>query len=312
MPLDIGNNKWFVIINPVAGGGKAPKLWRKLKPLLEKTGIDFEFAETKYINHACELAQAALQANGKNLLIIGGDGTANEVINGIVDYASDFSDITIAMFSVGTGNDWVRTIGKPASIQNIPRNLKAYQTKEHDVGLINYTQNALIKMRCFINIAGLGFDGHVAYKLSNGNSFLAGTKFRYWIGILQSLFSYSHTHIIADIDGVKVQTKTLSIAVGICKYNGGGMMQLPYAEINDGKLDMTIIGSMSKAKMVFSLPRLRNGSFTRMKVVSLFKGQKISVQSDIPIHVEADGEYLGNTPVEITILPQKINVLVWK
>lgn len=304
--------KWFVIINPISGGGKAVKLWKKLRVLLEQAEIEFEFAQTKYPNHAFELTQAAMQAGALRILIIGGDGTANEVVNGLMQYAATPDSIALAMISVGTGNDWVRTIGKPASFRSMILGLKASQTFAHDVGVLEYAGTNGRTKRYFINIAGLGFDGYVAYKLSRSSSFFSGSKIQYWIGLMQSLFTYKHTRVNFTVDDESVTMQTLSVAAGICKYNGGGMQQLPHADFNDGLLDMTVISNMHKLKMILSLPKLASGSFIRMQSVKTFRGKQITIESDKTIHVETDGEYLGTTPVQIHIIPSAIRVVKWK
>ncbi|MBK6815710.1 MAG: diacylglycerol kinase family lipid kinase [Saprospiraceae bacterium] len=310
--MELSELKWFTIINPLSGGGKATKLWKKLKPLIESSGVNIEFAETKFHKHAVELVQAALQAGGRHILIIGGDGSANEVVNGIMQYADRPEEITVAMISVGTGNDWVRTIGAPDNLDAVARSLKANQSFLHDVGIIEYYKNKISEKRYFINIAGIGFDGLVTYKVSKGMGAFNKSKFRYWIGILQTLFSYKHTMATYTIDGKICKLQTLSVAAGICNYNGGGMKQLPFAKYNDGLLDISVIGEMSKLKMIFSLPKLRNGSFVNMAAVKTFQAKEIVIHTAKPIRVEADGEYLGFTPVNIRIIPDCISILVWK
>lgn len=310
--LDLIEKKWFVLINPVSGGGRAAGVWKKLKPLLEQADVNFEFAETGHPKHAVDLVHAALQAGGSHILIIGGDGTANEVVNGLMQYAVRPEEISLAMISVGTGNDWVRTIGKPHALDSVPRSLKADQCFLHDVGRIEYnTQNSAVR-RYFVNIAGLGFDGHVTFRVSKGKGAFNTSGFRYWIGILQSLLGYSATMATFTIDGKNHTIQMLSAAIGICNYNGGGMKQLPFAKCNDGLLDMSVIGNMPKWKMIMSLPKLRNGSFVDMDEVKTFQAKAITVNTPKPIYVEADGEYLGTTPVTINIIPDAISVLQWK
>ncbi len=305
------NDKWFVIINPVSGRNKGRKLWHKVKPLLTEGGILFEFALTEYIDHAGEISAKAANSGIVNFLILGGDGSANDVINGICNSGIDINLFTIAMLSAGTGNDWVRTIGKCNSLQTIADSLKQKNTFLHDIGKCRYYKNEMEFTRFFINIVGLGFEGHVAKRLMEEKSIFRGTKLQYQIAILRSLFIYKHTQMRITVDGITSQLTTLSIAAGIGKYNGGGLKQLPDSKFDDGLLDMTVIGNMSKFKMVMSLPKLQSGSHTKMKEVKTFRGKEIKIESTPPVFIDADGEYLGTTAIQINIVNKGIQILRW-
>lgn len=303
------NKKWFVIINPVSGGKYAPKLWNKLLPHFEKAGISYQVAFTEYIDHAGILVKQAIADGLQQFMIIGGDGTANDVINGIFNSTNHPENMVIAMIPAGTGNDWVRTIGVYKNISEIAEKLKTGITFLQDVGLVTFQKNNETGIRYFINIAGLGFEGQVAKNLYEKDGWLKGTKLQYQLAILQSLFVYRHTLLTLTIDGV-TQTQTgLSIAAGICKYNGGGLKQLPNAIIDDGLLDMTVIGSMTKLQMVLNLPKLKNGSHVKLKSVNTHRGKVININSEPPIYLDADGEFLGTTPVTISLFPKAIQVL---
>ncbi|HRG84206.1 MAG TPA: diacylglycerol kinase family lipid kinase [Chitinophagales bacterium] len=303
------NKKWFVIINPVSGGKYAPKLWNKMLPHMETTGISFQVAFTEYIDHAGIIVKQAVDDGFQHFMIIGGDGTANDVINGIFNSTGQPENFVVAMIPAGTGNDWVRTIGEYKNIMEIPEKLQSGNTFLQDVGLVTFQKENATRTRYFINIAGLGFEGQVAKKLYEKDGLLKGTKLQYQLAILQSLFVYKHTRLTLTVDGVTQSQTGLSIAAGICKYNGGGLKQLPNAIIDDGLLDMTVIGSMTKLQMVMNLPKLRNGSHVKLKSVNTFRGKTITINSEPPIYLDADGEFLGTTPVTISLIPKAIQVL---
>ena len=304
-------DKWFVIINPVSGRNKGRKLWHKIKPLLTEGGISFDFALTEYMDHASEITNTAIGAGFTNFLIIGGDGTANDVVNGICNSKLDLNLFTVAMLSAGTGNDWGRTIGKCKLLQTLVKSLQQKETFSHDVGICSYQKNNTQQTRYFINIVGLGFEGHVAKRLFEEKSIFRGTKLQYQIAILRSLLIYKHTQMKITVDGISSQITTLSIAAGIGKYNGGGLKQLPESKFDDGLLDMTVIGNMSKFKMVISLPKLQSGIHTRMKKVKTFRGKEIIIESAPNVFIDADGEYLGTTPITITLASNKLQILKW-
>ncbi|HAE34154.1 MAG: diacylglycerol kinase family lipid kinase [Chitinophagales bacterium] len=310
--MEVQTDTWFMIINPVAGKGRAPKIWEQLSTYLSAANIDFQFAQTQAPGHARQLAHKALASGGRKLMVIGGDGTANEVVNGIFHSGVDPQEVVLGMLSTGTGNDWVKTIGSHGRLDTIPRNLRTCDCVAYDAGKLVYTKDGKTHERYFLNITGLGFDGAVTRNLESGAGWLHNTRFRYWGALLQMLFKYRHTEVTYEIDGESFTYPTLSVAAGIGKYNGGGMKQLPFADYNDGKLDLSIITNMSKLKMIISLPKLQSGSFVRMKQVRTFQAKSIHMHSDMPLYVEADGEFLGEAPVHIGIIPDALRILRWK
>jgi YegS/Rv2252/BmrU family lipid kinase len=309
--MDVQSNTWFVIINPAAGVGQSLKIWSKLKPLLDEANIDFQFAQTKHRGHAIELVKNIVRSGGSKILAIGGDGTANEVINGLFLSGVDTSKIVFGLVSSGSGNDWVRTVGRHGSPAQIARSLKATDSVNYDVGVIRYASGDSHSKRYFLNIVGAGFDGAVVYKMHiNGRS--ESSRMIYWKALIAAIFSYKSTMVKLSVDGEHFSFNTLSLAIGIGKYNGGGMKQLPFADYNDGKLDVTVISDMSKWKMIWNLPRLSNGNFTKLEQVKTFQGREITLDGDSPIHVEADGEFVGSSPFNVSILPSAIQILKWK
>lgn len=304
-------NTWFVIVNPVSGGKKGPRTWHTAQRFLKAAGIPCREAFTHYRGHALELAEAAAGEGYRHFLIIGGDGTANEVLNGLLRSAVPLQACTLAMISAGTGNDWVRSTGRLTDIRRIGTLLLRNETFVQDIGILDYLKEGKPARDYFVNIAGIGFDGYVARKIYFGSRMLAGTKLQYWIAILKSLLFCRHAEMQVSVEGKTRQLKTLSIAAGIGKYNGGGLMQLPNAVYDDGLLDMTVITSMSKFKMLRSLPKLSNGSFLRMREVLALRSASFGITADPPAYVEADGEYLGTTPATIGIMPRALRLIRW-
>lgn len=303
--------KWLVIINPVSGGKAAPKRWAKIQPILEAAGISMQVLYTAYRDHGAVLAEDAVRNGFRHIMILGGDGTANDVVNGVMRSGIAPSEVVLAMIPAGTGNDWVRTIGKPASVALMVPALQEMKTQWHDVGVAKYQQEGKAAQRYFINITGLGFEGAVAkYLFDHSGRFYFG-KLQYQLAILRTLFRYKHTHMRITADQVQAELTVLSIAAGNGKFNGGGLKQLPSAVYHDGKLDMTVITNMPKWKMVVSLPKLQSGAHVHMREVQTFTASTITIQSEPPVFIDADGEYIGTTPLELAILPQQIQVLLW-
>jgi YegS/Rv2252/BmrU family lipid kinase len=270
--------------------------------------------EVRVSSKAGELIDIAqeLGHNGyRKFLILGGDGTAHEVLHGLMSSDDlDAREFKLAMMSVGTGNDWMRTIGLPGDMHELLETLKKPEFKQHDAGLIHFEDGT--PSRYFLNIAGAGFDGKVTADVASRRGFLAGSRLSYWWSIFTILFSYRHTKLTVKHSSKTDEFKALTLAAGICRYNGGGMMQLPQASFQDGLLDVSIIGHMSTLAMVYHLPKMLDGSFVKLDVVRQYRANRIRIESDPAIWVEADGEILGKTPVDIECIPNAFQVLIPK
>ncbi len=303
--------EWFVIVNPIAGSRKCEKDWPHILELLEESPLRFDFQLTEYRMHAVEITQSAILKGYKKLIVVGGDGTLNEVVNGVLSQQIVPSEeISIGMITVGTGNDWGRMFEIPhdykKAIEVILREKKFLQ----DGGMVSYQNKRGEKNRYFINIAGIGFDAAVVEQSNAMKDKGSGGTYAYLKSLVSSLISYKPTHLSIEIDGKKVEQDVFSMSVGICKYNGGGMMRLPDAVPNDGLFDVTVIRKISRSNVIWSLPKLYNGKIGTHPKVSTFSGEKVLVNSRPPIHLETDGELLGTTPLEFSIIPRALRMIV--
>jgi YegS/Rv2252/BmrU family lipid kinase len=307
------NTSWFTIINPCSGAGKAKADWPGIEVMLQKAGIEYHPVFTEYRNHAAELTMEAIGKGWRRILAIGGDGTANEVVNGIFNQTKlPTTDITLAMIPVGTGNDWRRTVGIPKSYSEAVTTVKTGETYLQDVGFVKYrTNNGQEKGRYFINIAGMGYDAMVTAKTNLLKEM--GRKvsvYAYLINVFSCLMKYRCTKVKVTVDHEVIGADLLSMNVGICKYSGGGMMQAPKAIPDDGLLDVTIIKKMTKFQVIKNVSKLYDGSFIHLPQVRITRGKKVVVESEPEIALEADGEILGNSPFEIDIIPRSVKIVI--
>ncbi len=302
--------EWFLIVNPASGSGKGKRLQPKVERAMRQAGIFGGVSVSRGPGDLARIAAEAIGLGHRRLALLGGDGTANEVLNGVFSQEEiPTTDIALGMLSVGTGNDWMRTIGMPKSLEEGIKALARGNTRLHDVGQVWYGAPEQ-KLRYFLNITGAGFDGEVTRRVQGWKGWLAGRKLSYWVTIVRTLFDYKHTQVAIQLEGKEHQITALSLAVGICRYNGGGMMQLPEAAFDDGLLDVTVVGKMSTLEMVFRLPLMLDGSFTRLSSVHTFRTKELRIRSEPGIWLEADGEVLGCTPARVTCLQEAIWVVV--
>ena len=305
-------DRWFVIVNPVAGSGRGLIDFPQISRLLRNDDIRHDAVFTEHKHHATELTVTAANQGYRRIIVIGGDGTLNEVVNGLfIQKAVEPREMLLAVIAVGTGNDWVRTFGIPQHYSEAIRAIREERSFLQDVGTVTYTESHYTQTRYMANVAGLGFDAHVISTFNHLK--IKGYKggWMYLYSILNSYFRYksSGARIWVD-DEVVFNDLMFSLAIGICKYNGGGVQQLPNALADDGLLDLTIIRPVHWWHIVFRLKKLFNGDIYQIGHVIHAQGRKVKIEAAPSIQLETDGELMGGTPVEVNIRQRAIRVVV--
>ncbi|MDN5202102.1 diacylglycerol kinase family lipid kinase [Fulvivirgaceae bacterium BMA10] len=288
-------DKWYVIVNPEAAGGKAGKQWETISGKLSTYGIDFFFRFTTHRGHAIQLAVDGLKKGCSKFIAVGGDGTLNEVINGLLRNEDEIAnDTTVGIIPLGTGNDWIKTHG----IKDIDHAIEMIahgKTVKHDIGYVEYNESSGIEKRYFINVAGFCFDAavvkQVEYARDKGNK----GKFAYIQALIQTLFKYASDELKVIFNGKEISGRIFNISVGICNFNGGGMKIAPLAKFNDGLLDITLVKKIAKIKIIFNFMRLFDGSFIKLREVMAERTQEILIESKKSIYFEVDGEFIAKT-----------------
>jgi len=310
MNSETDKENYLVIINPNAGNGKGKKDWKEISGHLEKMKIPYSARFTEKKGHAIEITKESVAAGYRKIITIGGDGTLNEVVNGIFENTScHVSDITMGLIPVGTGNDWGRMFGIPLNYEKAVSIISEGKVMKHDAGLISYYNGSEKKERYFINIAGLGFESVVVLKTNHHKDRGHGGRLIYFYSLLTSLISYRNTRAEIIIDGVSKYADIFSVNIGNGRYCGGGMRQTPFARPDDGILDVTVIKGMGKLEIIRNLKILYDGTILSHPKVEGFKCKSVKVLSDSIIYTEADGESLGHTPAEFSIIPSALNII---
>ncbi|MBN1414041.1 MAG: diacylglycerol kinase family lipid kinase [Bacteroidales bacterium] len=303
-------SQWLVIVNPNAGRGKGCKDWGKIEALLKLYGLLSQVYFTRARHHAINITIDAIEKGYRKIIVVGGDGTMNEVVNGcFIQKTCPTTDITLAIITVGTGNDWGRLFGIPHDYEAAIKIIKTGRIHLQDTGNVNYYHGVKKENRYFLNIAGLGFDAVVVKRANLQKEKGRSGKALYLWNLLRSLIAYKDTQVEVIIDGTIIRNKVFTISLGIGKYSGGGMMQTPNAITDDGLFDITIINKIRKADVIISLKMLYDGSIYDHPKIEGYTGKRILIDSDPLIHVEADGESLGHSPIEFNIIPKSINVI---
>lgn len=310
MKNNIEYNKWLVIVNPNAGNRKGKHDWEEISKLLDAGGFNYEARFTEKSYHATELTRSGITEGYRRIIIVGGDGTMNEVVNGIFRQDScQSNEVVLGMITVGTGNDWGKMYNIPQGYEEAIAAIKAGKTRLQDVGRAVYTLNGTREQRYFANIAGLGFDASVVKRTNIQKTLGKSGKSSYYSALLKSLTSYKTTNTRVTVNENSTENDTFSISIGIGKFSGGGMMQTPEAVIDDGLFDITVIKSMNKLEIIRSLKMLYDGSILKHPKIISFKGEKIRIESEPEINLEVDGESLGHSPIEFDIIPLSLSAI---
>ena len=302
--------RWTLIVNPHSVGGKARKEINQIKTLLDEQAFSYGLFVTEYAGHAVILTKEAIKKGERQIIAVGGDGTLNEVVNGIFhQQACGPDEITVAMIPVGTGNDWIKTFGIPNNYKGAIGKIKEGKTIAQDIGKLTFLKNGKEQQRFFANMAGFGFDALAACKANaqkekGRNGFLVYLK-----SILGAFLHYKTQKVKIFINGENIEEDMFSISVGIGKYNGNGMKQAPFAIPDDGQFVVTWIKEIGLWGILANLPGLYSGKYINDRRVFSRKTKELSITAHKSFAAEVDGESLGEGSFHVQILPRALRVV---
>lgn len=289
--------KHLFIVNPAAGKGKALEFIPKIQNIFIDLEEHYIIEITKRPGHAQEIVKQYVKREDYRVYSIGGDGTLNEVLNGIVGSSS-----ILGIIPAGTGNDFIRSITNLDSTENILE--RTINSGECDVDL------ASVNGRYYINVASVGLDAEIAYnaKLFKKNRFISGSA-AYILSIFITLFRYKSKFMNIEIDGKSMLLKTLLISAANGKYYGGGMKVAPTALLDDGLLDICHIKHTNKLKIMMLFPKLIKGTHHTIKQVSFYKARKVVIRSSEELSLNIDGDIYRTKEALFEVLPKAVRVI---
>lgn len=313
-----GDDLPLVIVNPKSASGSTRTNWAGIAADLRAHFGPFSVAFTKKQGDGIELARRAV-ANGRRLILAcGGDGTVNEVINGIL--ASD-REVEFGIVPSGTGGDFRRTIGMSAEPREAARELRTGKTRVVDVGQVTFIdhQNQTVT-RFFLNVSSFGLSAAINERVKRQSllSWLPANVIRgkanFALSTLQEIFDTNFVTVRVRIDGGEEKTlNTIIFAVANSRFFGGGMKIAPRAKLNDGYLDVINIGDIRTMRILLNAYRLYDGSHLDLAEVRSTRAKRIEVapvDESGPIFLETDGELPGRLPAVYEIRPQALKVRV--
>ncbi|MBY0098951.1 diacylglycerol/lipid kinase family protein [Mesobacillus maritimus] len=304
----------YFIINLQAKNGRCRKVWEQIEQQLTQYGTPYKACYTEYSGHAVELTKAIAQEEyeeEKTIVVVGGDGTLHEVVNGAIGH----SKLTIGFIPGGSGNDFSRGFGIPQDplaalkliLDESPKNVV-------DIGRIS----AGTTSHYFINNMGVGFDAAISddanhSKLKAKLNVLSLGSLAYAFIVIKKLFTYQSTDMWIKIDEQEKQFKQVwFVTLANQVYYGGGMKIAPNASATDGLLDVIIVHNLSRWKLLSVFISVFWGGHTEFKEVCMLKGKKVSIQTQKPVIAHADGEIIGNTPMEVEAVCDSLTIITGK
>ena len=311
---------WLIVVNVFAASKKAGELWRRAESLLKQEGISYECRYTGDSGNACRIAEDSAREGYRKFVAVGGDGTVHDVLNGIMFFVDSpelktvrLEDFYLAVLPMGSGNDWIKSLGIPRDVKNIVGLISSGVFGCQDVVKVSLIDEVgkPKSVTYMANVGGVGIDADVCRIVNVNKKMGMSGKILYVKALIQCLMH--RVPVVARVlcDGEEVyHGKYFSIAFGIGKYSGGGMRQTSDAVMDDGLLDMTIIPELGALTIATKAPQLFTGTFSRIKQLVSKRGTKIEVIPDNGRpYVEVDGEVIGTAPVCMEIMGQQINVL---
>lgn len=292
----------LVIVNPVAGGGRAHRLVPWLQERIASLGGG-RLVVTRRAGDAEELAAAARASGHDRAVAIGGDGTVQEIVNGLLTHDAP---IELGVVPVGTGNDLARSLGLPSRRDAAWAVATGEPTRAIDVAL---GHNGAGDRRWFASAGGIGFDAQVAAAMACRRGWQA-SRAGYLLTTLGELRRFDNRHVEVSIDGERFQRDVLLIAFANGAYYGGGMHICPGAQLDDGRLDVCVVGDISRLTALRQLPNLYRGTHLRHPAVTMYAGAELRVEGDARTRIHLDGEPFGALPLVVTLRRGALRVAV--
>ncbi|MCK4529003.1 diacylglycerol kinase family lipid kinase [candidate division WOR-3 bacterium] len=283
-----------IIVNPAANRGKPKPMFRRLEKLLKHREISYSYYFTEFPGHATQLADRVISRGVENLIVFGGDGTYNEVVNGCFG-----KNVKLGLIPAGSCNDFIKEIGPWQGLNSFLDSIEADNTILIDAGRMNN--------RIFLNNIGVGFDAQVINDMIKRN---LKTNLGYVLMVLKNLFEFDNfkAHISSTKESADYELMMLTINNGTTY--GGGFKIAPEADIHDGLLDVCLIGYMNRVKFILNFSKVYSGTHLEIDGVSYWKTEKVNVEFDRGLPVQVDGELLPEeiNSIEVEILPEAFKV----
>jgi diacylglycerol kinase (ATP) len=310
-PAVTGRRRLYVVVNPMSGNGKTRRNWPVIDRRLRQLGYEVDFRMTEGVGDGVRLGREALLAGAEEIVVVGGDGTVNEVVNGM--FAATHGQPPGAILSVlpaGTGRDFSRSIDLNG-FNHALSTLGMGKVKQIDVGRVDFTDIEGENSRYFVNAGDVGIGAETAALMNRSSKFLGG-KLSYSLGAIRTIWGFTFRPARVTVDGEVMHDGPLAmVCIANGRFHAGGMLMAPGASVTDGLFNVLVLKQASKLTLVTSiLPRVIFGWHIYHPTVSHRLGKVVEVESAEPLLFEVDGEQPGTTNLRAMLLPGALRVRV--
>ena len=309
--LQVKDYCWHILLNINANEKKCEAKWQPIATKLQSVGIRYELHRLTKPGDGIATAKSLCENGIRHLVAGGGDGTLNEVVNGIFTSGVNTREVFLAVLPMGRGNDWIRTHHYPQSPDETIDIWQKGRFLQHDIGIVtSTTPDRRTESRYFINIAGFGFDADVIYDVTYHPPHLFGFNV-YILSLLKTLLSHKPKAIqVSTDDGFSFNGKVFMVIAAICQYNGGGIREAKYAVPDDGFIDLIVIPKMRIPPVIAQLRNMQSGDhIDKIEGVRILKISNAQIHSDQNFRAETEGELLPVGDYNISLIPNALNVL---
>lgn len=311
-PMKKNPNTPYFILNPNSGGGRGEREWKQVEALLGQYFSSSQIYKTKRSGDATLLSKRAALQGYKHIISAGGDGTLNEVVNGLMQTPAKVrQNVSLGLFPLGSGDDFAKSLLWPKDFKQRLQGLAQNKTQKVDVGLMYYQdQNGKKLQRYFVNICDFGMGGEVVARVNRSSKILGG-KIAYLTSILETLMTFKAFSIEASLEGKK--RKFHDIILGIVangSYFGGGLCVAPQAKLDDGLFEVILVEKMAALDFLKVLPQLYLRRALNVKGIHHFQSTSLSVKTlqAREVLLDCDGEQPGILPASFELLPQELQI----
>jgi diacylglycerol kinase (ATP) len=293
------------LVNPASANGKTGKRWPEIGRAAQAAGLRGEAIFSERPGELGDLAREAADEGATLLVVVGGDGTVHEVVNGIAGR----DGIELALIPRGTGWDFARTHKIPKRLGEALRIAKEGQVRSFDLGRATYLADGSDQTAWFANMASVGMSGAVAAK-ANSTTKALGAKTSYLLALGAVFARWKNVELRVRVDEEERRGLMEDTIVAVGRYLAGGMMITPDAEPDDELFDVLLIGDVTKTELVRVMPKIYRGTHLPHPKGEVLRGRNVSIEADDPLPIQLDGEQPGTTPVRFEIAPAAIRLRV--
>jgi len=312
--MSLSNEKKLIVFIIHGKINRKKRLEEQLLSAFPRKSYQIKLLWTQFKGHAISLASKSVDDGFNHIISVGGDGTLNEAINGVlsnsrIDFEQSQNELRVGILPYGAGNDFARGVGITKSLVALEQAIKMDLWTATDIGKMEFNGiQGQRETRYFINIADIGIGGVIAQKLSRMSKW-AGATITYQLVILSTLWSYKHQNVIIRSKEYSYDGAIMGVIMANGRYFGSGLGIAPGAKINDGVLNLVHIGPISVLDYLLQIPKLKKCALIQHPQLSYHTLKELKIEhQESPLPIDMDGEFVGFTPLHLKVIPRAIKI----